>query len=310
MLSVEKEIEKLSTAVDQLMNSMQYLLRESTEVINIKNFNQREQSITDLCTYLKSLSEISLRFTSAINQAKQTHEKETALVDALLNKKVVANTEQPIIPHDQTIPAPLHSNDSGLWSTVSRKSKNNNTKNLKTYALAVEHQASSTTKYQSIPITDNFSIPAIVVQNFVSVKQDGELYYVESAEHFAIKILGQLFHGNVGIIYTDEKNPEKIKDCKFAGGCIKRDKCDYYHDPTKFENSHDHRNHSASSFLYTTPEGAFKNRSRSRKFGSRRYLETDLALMQDEDVSRYRDQVTHDLLCALLLGMYHKHTSK
>ncbi len=108
-------------------------------------------------------------------------------------------------------------------------------------------------KYSRIKFTEALYLDAIRVPTFNYVKQDGELYYVSTADHFAVKIAGKLLHGNIGMIYTDEKIPEKIKDCKFAESCVKRDNCDYYHDPLKFGGSKDHRNFIASSWLYVPP---------------------------------------------------------
>jgi hypothetical protein len=158
--------------------------------------------------------------------------------------------------------------------------------------------------FTNIVITETKSLSAITVLDFDSVKSDGNLYYVESANHFAIRLMGYLFHGNIGIVYTDERVPEKIKDCKYAGGCRKNNRCDYYHDPVKFAGSKDHRNHIAGSFLYMPPDSNHKNRSRSRCFGSRTYLDTDLSQLQPDDISRFHDQVFHDLLCALIAHKY------
>ncbi len=153
-----------------------------------------------------------------------------------------------------------------------------------------------------IKFTESLFLNAIQVPSFDNVKQDGELYYVESKNHFAFRIAGHLLHGNIGVIYTDEKSPENIKDCKFAESCMKRDNCDYYHDPLKFSDSNDVRNYTASSFLYAPPNSQYKNRPHSRRFGSRDHLDTDIVALQDEDINRFNDQTMHDLLCSLLIS--------
>jgi hypothetical protein len=168
----------------------------------------------------------------------------------------------------------------------------------KTYAVPAVNGMT----YTRIKITNALGVMAIQVSTFDSVKQDGNLYYVEPADHFAIRIYDQLLHGNIGTIYTDAKNPEKIKDCKYASGCMKRDRCDYYHDPSTFANSNDRRNFIASSWLYTPPNSQYKNKSRSRRFGSLEHLDTDIVSLSDDEITRYRDQAMHDLLCVLVIA--------
>lgn len=155
-------------------------------------------------------------------------------------------------------------------------------------------------KYSRVKITEGLFIPAISVSTFADVRQDGNLYYVANSDHFAFKVAGYMFHGNIGIIYTESREPEKIKDCKYVGTCAK-EHCSYYHDPALFDGSRDKRNFIASSFLYADPHSPYKNISRSRRFGSREHLETDINVLTDDERSRFYDQSMHDFLCALLL---------
>jgi hypothetical protein len=155
--------------------------------------------------------------------------------------------------------------------------------------------------YERIPITQSVVLNAIPVRNFADVKCDGCLYYVTTCSHFAIIINGMMFHGNIGIIYTDSEDPEKIKDCKFTEGCNRANMCRYYHDPIVFQGSSDRRNYIASSCIYTSPSAMYKNRSRSRRYGSLEHLDTDMLGLNDEEKNRMYDQVMHDLLCALVL---------
>jgi hypothetical protein len=155
--------------------------------------------------------------------------------------------------------------------------------------------------YERINITTSITINAIPAKSFADVRCDGSLYYVSSCAHFALMINGLLFHGNIGIIYTDTEDPEKIKDCRFTDGCNRVNSCRYYHDPTIFNDSNDRRNYIASSFIYTSPAAMYKNRSRSRRFGSIENLDTDILGLSDEEKNRTYDQAMHDLLCALVL---------
>jgi hypothetical protein len=135
-------------------------------------------------------------------------------------------------------------------------------------------------------------IPARVVADFAAVGRDGALYWVKSARRFAVYIAGKLFHGNIGTIYTDEKHPAKIKACR-AERC--GPDCGYYHDPISHPGRCDTRNFIAASWLYS------KQSKNSRRFGSAKNLELDLSVITEEEVDRYLDQCTHDILCALLL---------
>lgn len=155
-------------------------------------------------------------------------------------------------------------------------------------------------KYSRVKITEGLAIPAINVPTFADVRQDGNIYYVTGSDHFAFKIAGYMFHGNIGIVYTESREPEKIKDCKYVGTCAK-EHCSYYHDPAIFDGSRDKRNFIASSFLYADPHSPYKNLSRSRRFGSREHLDTDINVLTDDERSRFYDQSMHDFLCALLL---------
>jgi hypothetical protein len=182
------------------------------------------------------------------------------------------------------------------------------TAGMGTYGSGADDAAgrASPSKYSKIKFTEALSLRAIRVSTFDYVCQDGELYYVETADHFAMKICGQMFHGNIGTIYTDDKDPKKIKDCKFASGCAKHNNCNYYHDPVRFPGSRDHRNYIANSFLYSPPNGQYgSSRFRSRRFGSREYLDVDIVRLGSEEIDRFYSQTMHDLLCAMLLAQSH-----
>ncbi|SIP86035.1 Zinc finger, CCCH-type, partial [Pacmanvirus A23] len=287
-------INELSSKVNQFLSSNKNLLDESNETINVKAFESREKFIYTVDTILNSLADITINIETTLARAKNIQSKEISVMNSLfnkLNKKQIAETE---------------------WKTVVTKPRNNEIIKLTTNVNNVNSvhnphvtnnvQMVKTDKptYSRVKFTEALSLPAIKVPTFDYVKQDGELYYVECAEHFAIMISGKLLHGNIGTIYTDERNPEKIKDCKFATNCMKQDKCDYYHSPTKFHGSRDHRNYIASSWLYT-PANSQYNRPRSRRFGSRDHLDTDIVGLQSEEIERFHDQAMHDLLCSLLL---------
>lgn len=286
------EVNKLYVDIKRVLASNQNLMDTPTDSISVKAFESREHLIERLTAAIDLLPGITSLLENALTSVKNVHAQELSAVDALINKtKKPASVATP----DQ--------NDA-TWTTITKRRPEpvGKSRSLRSYALATAEVAPIDTKYTIIKITEAISLPAISVTGFDLVKQDGDIYYVEGADHFAIRIAGQLFHGNVGVIYTEEKSPEKIKDCKFATSCMKNNKCDYYHDPLKFNGSHDHRNYIASSFLYAPPNSYYKNKPRSRRFGSLNYLDIDIVGMQDEEISRFNDQTTHDLLCSLILS--------
>lgn len=155
-------------------------------------------------------------------------------------------------------------------------------------------------KITEIIVKKELSLSAHIVDSFDQVVDDGKLYYIGAADHFAVRVSGMLIHGNVGNIFIDEKIPSKVKNCKFSNRCLKKDSCDYYHDPLEHSGSTDRRNYVVSSWLYQPSSGM----SKYRKFGSYSRLEEDIWTMTREDIDRFRDQVMHDILCLLLLNKY------
>lgn len=243
--------------------------------IDLKTIERRKELIDELTAIGAALSAVNSLLADRLTQIKKIQEKELNHVNDFMGK--------------------IKSEDG--WTRVTRGNKSAPPKH-------VVCEVPRTTHVTRVKFTEALSVPAIRVQSFDQV-EPGELYYVESARHFAFKLGGLLLHGNIGVIYTEEKNPEKIKNCKFAAECIKKDKCDYYHDPAKFPGSHDRRNFIASSWLYAPPNSQFKNKLRSRRFGSLDYLDTDIVELQDEEVARFHDQAMHDLLCSIVLMHYH-----
>lgn len=265
-------------------------------VIDLKLFKKRAEVINNLDSVLSEFERIEKRITETLNKTKLIHEKNKTAFETILG---IAK------------PPPVQDE----WVTVTRKKKKNKKQSSDQTApqitneikIAIDSKIKPAEKSR-VKFTEALALNAISVPTFNYVEQNGELYYVESADHFAFKLAGHMFNGNIGMIYTEEKNPEKIKDCKFAESCIKKDKCDYYHDPVKFPGSRDHRNFIASSFLYSPPGSQFKNRTRGRRFGSREHIDTDIVGLQDEETCRFNDQCTHDILCALVLREYYSKT--
>jgi hypothetical protein len=114
-------------------------------------------------------------------------------------------------------------------------------------------------------------IPCVEVPTFAKVP-NGELAYIPSADHFALKIAGVLIHGNIGQ-FIDGKNPEKIKNCKNKD--CKRTYCGFYHDPVEYGGS-DRRN-----------------------FIKNYYGDHPAGFLNEESLGRFSDRVMHDILTLL-----------
>lgn len=153
-----------------------------------------------------------------------------------------------------------------------------------------------------IKITEAIVIKAIPVASFDQVQADGQLYYNSSADHFAFRLGGQLFHGNIGTIYVDEATPVRVKKCRHGSGNCRRVNCDYYHPPNSARPSREYRNFVAGSWLYSPAKS--QSRQRNRHFGSRPNLDIDINELEREDIDRFHDQAMHDLLCSMILYSY------
>jgi len=166
---------------------------------------------------------------------------------------------------------------------------------------AAKDAQTTRSRYSRIPLaSEMYCISAIKVPEFENVIQDGELYYVENANHFAFRLAGQLYHGNVGEIYTNEQDPHCVKPCRFGGECT-NPHCTYYHDPLHAHGKRDVRNYIASSWLYASPHSLIKGRKNARRYGSRPYLASDAQGLTEEESGRFRDQAMHDFLCGAAL---------
>lgn len=271
---------KLSSAVKSISTDKSHLLSINDSIVNVKFISERNLLIERLTAETAKLASLLEEMNAVLDTAKTCHSKDMHLIGSVINS---TKKEEPwSLPRKSRLGA-LHMGN-GAAITHNKPA-----------------QLTAQPAQTNIKFTEALSLTVLSVDSFDLVKQDGSMYFVTSAAHFAVRINGLLFHGNIGTIYTDEKNPEKIKDCRYSETCMKRDNCDYYHDPVKFAGSKDCRNFIASSWLYSPPDSFYKNRSRSRRFGSREHIDVDIVGLQDEERVRFYDQTMHDILCSLLL---------
>jgi hypothetical protein len=300
--------------MEHFLNSKQPLLVEADEeLITPKTIKLREELIRTITSMLAIIQSTYDKLDAVNTDAKRIHNRDLYALDKMLNQSKLTNVTRTSAVTLAALSIQPHARSYADAALVEQNQPDNKADAKITSGTGIPNGPSTTNgapnskmgkeihKYTNIELTKQLSLPAIKVATFAQVRQNGELYYVDQAGHFALKLCGHILHGNIGNVYTDEKNPEKIKDCKFANACIKRNKCDYYHDPIKFDGSKDCRNFIANSFIYSPHEGYYKTKTLSRRFGSRKYLDEDIAVLPDEEATRFHDQAMHDLLCSLLL---------
>lgn len=254
----------------------------TTEMLNLRNMELREEHFHRLVNISENLSNLLSEINSRVQQVQKIRSDEITRIDSFINK--------------------LKGSPQQAWTrVVSRRAYQNMNKAMVIKKPPSPPPSDDITK---IYINGNHYLSAIKVSDWNHVKNDGKLYYVDHADHFAIRVAGILFHGNIGMIYTNEKDPVKIKNCRFRETCSKIN-CNYYHDPLVHPGSKDKRNFIASSWLYAPPTSPFKNKRRSRRFGSVENLEVDILGLTPEETDRYIDQTMHDILCSILLHKYY-----
>lgn len=148
---------------------------------------------------------------------------------------------------------------------------------------------------REIMIAANIALDAFAVQSLPEKMESGVLYYIEPANHFALKIAGEMIHGNIGVVYRNEKNPVKIKNCKFGKDCTKN-VCEYYHDPLQF-GGQDRRN-------FIMPSLGLVLNSKMASYGNIETLDLDIKTIKKDELERFGDQLMHNLLCYLVFKKY------
>ncbi len=253
--------------VERAMASHRWLLdTANSDIINLTTHAVRGEMIERLTAVISALPVMMTHIESIHARAIETQSAEIRAAETL--KPVVISPVLPVMPP-----------------------------RFRSAGLATLHKNNIATGPTMVMVSAKCGLMARVVDHFRDVRNPGELYFVPNANHFAIIIAGMMYHGNIGTVYSDEKNPEKIRECKFASSCTKINTCNFYHDPTKFHQSRDVRNFVANSFMYTSGS----HRNRGRRFGSLPNLDVDFPQISQDDVGRFSDQVMHDLLSSLIL---------
>lgn len=269
-------------------------IRNNNDDIDIKKIQQRQAVLDGIKSTAMELYRILKVTGENIEMLESMHNSDintlTKLVPGL---KISSSVDKiPVKPEPEPEPEPapepiVDKIQEEQWHEVSKPRKNSKLPGTKT-----------------ITITDGYSLDAVVVDDWVDVKSvvPGQLYYITSSKHFAIEIANVLIHGNIGKIYTNERDPIKIKNCRYGPGCNKPG-CDYYHNP-KYTHGTDCRNFIATSWNYAPVSPSFKTKRKSRRFGSIDNISTDIAELDTEEGERFFDQTMHGVLCMLILAKY------
>jgi len=252
----------------------------STTSIDLHRMKERERALSKITDLHAGINTFAREVEALLQTCRTQYESDIALMGSFLKSKHVVNE---------------------TWSGPSKRFMS---KTIMSPPVTIPTSITTPPEYSKVSIVDSYNLMAIRVSEFSEIKTNGDLYYVESADHFAFKIANVLFHGNIGNIYTSENDPTRVKNCKFRGNCTNKE-CMYYHDPLHNPGSRDVRNFISNSWQYISPGCQYKNRTRSRRFGSREYIEADLPTITPEEVDRFYDQTVHDLLCSLMLNRYH-----
>lgn len=278
-MSLSDQVIELSNNISKLYEKA-LCIKNDDEIVNLKKLRDREYYINILTLVRKNIDKIQTELGEKIDVLAGIHNEELNKVDNFISKLKMKKDTSDLEKEEG-------------WQTIQPKSK-------KKTQMPISSDAVS-----KIAVSENYYLPAVKVADWGALTNmfEGTLYYVESVKHFAIKIAGFMYHGNIGIIYTNERDPVKIKDCRYSASCTKAN-CSYYHDPLQNSASSDRRNFIAGSWLYAPPGSLFKNKARARRLGSAENLDYDLPALTEEEARRFNDQVMHDLLCSLLIKRY------
>lgn len=166
---------------------------------------------------------------------------------------------------------------------------------------------------QHVKIIGEITIKAIILQPILKTVSEvygaiigGDIYYISSWNHFAVRIGDCVFHANLGHIYTSNGEREiftRVKECKndkcnhLENGCIN------YHDPEFYLGSTDIRNFISDSMSYnlfykTSENKSYKTRCR---IGSVSNIENELLTINEGDARRFIHQTAHDIIYSIIL---------
>lgn len=292
-ISASKNIraQTLGQIADDAKKAYDSFANISYEDMNIARVRQLENNISEISECLTAITAIKRDLAAKLRAMDEKYKTSVKKMGTFVNMRMKGNNISRV-PSDK---ATAHTD------IAPPREKTNLTEKL-SYVDAARKTADEIT----VNIIDNYSVTAKKLQKWSDVHQipPGILHYSEEFGQFAIKIAGELFYGNIGKIYTTEKDPLCVKNCGFGQKCTKNN-CTYYHDPMSAGSSGKNmiRNYNATSFLYTPAIGATDG-GKYRHFGSLDNIPADIMFIDSDECARLKSQIIHDILCSLLLSRY------
>ena len=309
-ISTETLFERLKNQLNENVNKL-LSSYENGDNINLAKLKENGEQIKQLIKLQTEMANFSAELSNKVKSIRTQHYEELNIVRGAIDELQDSATK------------PASASTGWLAAVKSRKNaetkKNNDVKQMSVIATVAAAPnrymppmsaivSSAAISLSKIPIIDGFSINAKKIPDFSCVEENGVLYYIENHNHFAFKIGGLLLHGNIGKIFTNAREPTKIKSCKYKNQCVKPS-CEYYHDPIINAESKDYRNFISTSFVYSAPTSVYRGKNKSSRFGSRENLGNDISELTDEDVDRFYDQTMHFVLCSIILRHFYKPSS-
>lgn len=253
----------------------EHLLKTTPGILDVNIIQQREECISS-CESLENELRNQLKLLSEFKEKlRGAHEKDMQTLAVITNKK---------------------KKEESSWTEV--KTKQAKKSKAKKQEIAIPQPA----KMRTLQI-EGLPIDAIVIEDIAAATASGQLYYVKDKDLFVLLMCGVKLIGNIGRVYTSEKNPEKIKQCRWNGdeNCALK-QCGFYH-PGK-----DIRNFMATSWLYVPPTSGYGDRF-TRKVSSRDSLQADLQYIDSEYVALANNMLMHDILCFMIMQNHIKKAS-
>lgn len=173
------------------------------------------------------------------------------------------------------------------------------------------------------PATEMVSEPvgrglALVARRVAALEEVGpDLCFHPASNRFAVRLAGQILIGNIGTIYENCADPERVKECRVnqparagqathALRCAHADGrlCRFYHPPTIFPGNTKTRNFFSTCGQYVAPNSPHAHNTNFCRYGSQQHLNQDMDRITPEEARRYEDFLAHNVLCWLLLRRY------
>lgn len=283
----------------QTTNSKVNVNTNGREMIDLTEFKMRATQIAQLDELEQKLGKLMAAVVDCKAEMRAVHDNDQAslrkmLGDSSLKNEAAPSAEAPAEPAKKTpsaVPVEKPAKPNGGRTTLKR-----------IFIQKAPVAITNNIKLDAVVISESLQTPKAI---FDEIK-GSHLYYIPQWNHFAVRINGEVFHGNVGNIYGRSSTglPTKIKDCRHGPHCATSE-CTYYHDPVgSRRKTHDIRNYLANGAYYIPPKDRYIARGKYRGLGSREHLDVDATDIEASELQCYKDKLMHDLLGVLAALKY------